>query len=118
MDEEWFIALAEEQSRQDIIDKHERFSLPYGSTTNVYGVYEAPELLSKREIGRPSTDWRIVDKVLQIYDTSVQDMLEGKTTRVKSLRSIAKEVGNIGFCTVRNILIEYGRKQINKQYKN
>jgi hypothetical protein len=113
MDEPWFKALAEEQSKQDTIDRHESYRLPYYSATNMYGVYEAPELLSKRDVGRPSTDWRIVDKVLQIYDSSVEDVNEGKAVRPKSLRAIAKELDNkIGYVTVRNILKEYRKKDI------
>jgi hypothetical protein len=113
MNEPWFQALAKEQSRQDTIDKHERYCLPYNSTTDIYGVYTAPELLSKRDVGRPSTDWRIVDKVLKIYDASVEDVKEGKALRPKSLRTIARELHNkIGYVTVRNILKEYRKKDI------
>lgn len=112
MDQPWFIALAEEQAKQDAIDKREGYCLPYHSATNMYGVYEAPQLLAKRDVGRPSTDWRIVDKVLQIYDASVEDVREGKALRPKSLRAIAKELGNkIGYVSVRNILKEY-RKDV------
>ncbi len=108
MDEPWFKALAEEQSRQDTIDRRESYRLPYYSATDIHGTYNSPELLSKRDVGRPSTDWRIVDKVLQIYDDSVADVREGKTIRTKSLRAIAREVGSVvGYVTVRNILREY-----------
>lgn len=113
MNEPWFIALLEEQSKQDVIDRHESYCLPWYSSTNLYGVYEAPQLLAKRDVGRPSTDWRIVDKVLRIYDASVEDVVEGKAIRPKSLRAIAKEMNNvIGYVTVRNILKEYRQKEI------
>lgn len=113
MTEDWFIALAQEQSRQDTIDRHESYCLPYNSYTNIYGVHDAPELLSKRDVGRPSTDWRLVDKVLQIYDASVEDANEGKIARPKSLRAIARELNNrIGYVTIRNILREYRKKDI------
>lgn len=113
VDEPWFKALAAEQSVQDTIDRHESYCLPYYSATNLYGVHEAPELLSKRDVGRPSTDWRIVDKVLQIYDSSVADVNEGKAIRPKSLRAIARQLDNkIGYVTVRNILKEYRKKDI------
>lgn len=112
MDTDWFIALAEAQARQDTINSRERWMIPYHSAVNIHGLSEAPELLSKREVGRPSTDWRIVDKVLQIYDSSVEDVKEGKTLRPKSLRAIAREMDNvIGYVSVRNILREY-RKEI------
>lgn len=113
MTEAWFIALVQEQSRQDTIDRYESYSLPYNSQTNIYGTYEATELLSRKEVGRPTTDWRIVAKVLQIYDDSVEDVKEGKAVRPKSLRAIARELGNIlGYVTVRNILKEYRKKEI------
>lgn len=113
MTEDWFIALSQEQSRQDTIDRYESYCLPYNSATNIYGVQDSPELLSKREVGRPSTDWRIVDKVLQIYDASVEDVKEGKAARPKSLRAIARLLDNkIGYVTVRNILKEYRKKDI------
>ena len=113
MDEPWFIAIAAEQAKQDMIDRRESYCLPYHSSTNLYGVHEAPQLLAKRDVGRPSTDWRIVDKVLCIYDASVADVVEGKATRPKSLRAIAKELGNVvGYVTVRNILKEYRQKEI------
>jgi len=109
--EDWFIALVEEQSRQDTIDRYERYSLPYSSATDIHGIYTAPELLSKRDVGRPSTDWRIVDKVLAIYDSSFEDVKEGKAIRTKSLRAIAKEIGGVvGYVTIRNILKEYRRE--------
>lgn len=118
MTEEWFIALLEEQSRQDTIDRYERYSLPYSSATDMHGTYTAPELLSKKEIGRPNTDWRTVDKVLQIYDSSVEDVKEGKAIKTKSLRAIARELGNIlGYVTIRNILREY-RKDVYYNVKN
>jgi len=112
MDEPWFKALADCQQRQDEIDRHEGYCLPYGSSTDIYGVYEAPELLAKRDVGRPSTDWRIVDRVLRIYDESVEMVRDGKLARPKSLRAIARELGNaVGYVTVRNILREYRSKE-------
>jgi hypothetical protein len=74
----------------------------------MYGEQAAPELLLKRDVGRPSTDWRLVEKVLAIYDQSVEDVLEKRTPRTKSLRSIAKEMNHVlGYVTIRNILKEY-----------
>lgn len=115
MDEPWFKALAECQQKQDEIDRHEGYCLPYGSRTDIYGVYDEPELLSKRDVGRPNTDWRVVDKVLKIYDASVEDVKEGKALRPKSLRAIARELNNIvGYVTVRNILKEYRSERYDK----
>jgi len=112
INEPWFIDIALQQKKQDDIDRRERFQLPFYSETNIHGEYKAPELLSKRDVGRPSTDWRTVEKVLRIYDASLEDVEVGIAPRVKSLRQIAKEVAaeigtNIGYVTCRNILLEY-----------
>jgi len=112
----WFIELASQQKKQDDIDRRERFQLPFYSETNLQGEYNAPELLSKRDVGRPSTDWRIVDKVLKIYDASLEQVELGTAIRVKPLRQIAREIQttmgvHIGYVTIRNILLEY-RKHI------
>jgi hypothetical protein len=119
MREPWFIALAQEQQKQDQIDRYESYGLPYHSATDIYGKYTAPELLSKRDVGRPSTDWRIIEKVLCLYDKSIDDVQLKRAIRPASLRAIAKELGNkIGYVTIRNILLEY-RKDIysDKRYK-
>ena len=112
INEPWFIDIALQQKKQDDIDRRERFQLPFYTETNIHGEYKAPELLSKRDVGRPSTDWRTVEKVLRIYDASMEDVELGLIPRVKSLRQIAKEVAaeigmNIGYVTCRNILLEY-----------
>lgn len=103
-DEPWFKELLRQQKRQDAIDRLERHSLPTTSSVNVYGDYTPPELLSKRPVGRPATDWRIVNKILAVYDDSVD-------TKPKSLRKIARAVDNkVDHCTVRNILKTYRPK--------
>lgn len=112
VNEKWFIEIALQQKKQDDIDRRERFQLPFYSETNLHGEYKAPELLSKRDVGRPNTDWRIVDKILKIYDVSLENVELGLVTRVKSLRQIAREVKEtigvqIGYVTCRNILLEY-----------
>ena len=113
MDEPWFKALAAEQQIQDDIDRREGYVLPYDSATNIYGQHELTELLSKRNVGRPSTDWRLVERVLRLYDESQGQVELGKSKRVKSLRTLANEVGNkIDHCTVRNILKTYRQKVI------
>ena len=116
INEPWFIEIAQQQKKQDDIDRRERFQLPFYSETDLHGEYKAPELLSKRDVGRPSTDWRIVDKVLKIYDESLEQVEIGNALRVKSLRQIAREVKSLmgihmGYVTIRNILLEY-RKDI------
>ncbi len=108
MQEPWFKALSKEQSRQDEIDRYEGYSLPFNSAADIYGLQAAPELLTKRDVGRPSTDWRLIEQVLRIYDESVEAVREGRLQRPKSLRAIARELGNkLGYVTVRNILLEY-----------
>lgn len=111
MSQEWFKELAKAQAKQDEIDRLEAYEVPYHSSTTSTGEASKLELLSRKNVGRPATDWRIVDKVLQIYDTSVDQVELGLSPRIKSLRLIAHEVGNsIDHCTVRNILKVY-RKQ-------
>ncbi len=111
MNEPWFKALAEEQAKQDDIDRRERYLIPYSSATDLYGNYEQKGLLAKRDVGRPSTDWRIVHKVLEIYDQSVEDVLMKRTPRIISLRAISNQIDNkIDHCTVFKILKSYRRK--------
>lgn len=119
MHEPWFIALAEAQQKQDQIDKYESYGLPYHSATDIYGKYTAPELLSKRDVGRPSTDWRIIEKVLCLYDQSIDDVRLKHAIRPASLRAIAKALDNkIGYVTIRNILLEYRKETyLDKRYK-
>lgn len=111
MHEPWFEALANEQQRQDDIDRREGFVLPYNSATDIYGQQESPQLLVKRNVGRPATDWRIVERVLRLYDASLEQFELKQTKRVKSLRTLANEVGNVvDHCTVRNIIKTYREK--------
>lgn len=119
MREPWFIALAQEQQRQDQIDRYESYALPWHSATDLYGKYTAPELLSKRDVGRPSTDWRMVEKVLRLYDESIDNVRLKYAIRPISLRTIARELGNkIGYVTIRNILLEYRKDTyLDKRYK-
>ncbi len=119
INEPWFKELAALQQEQDDIDKRERYNIPYYSTTDIHGVYEPPKLLSKKDVGRPSTDWRIAAKVLEVYDESVDAVKNKKAVRVKSLRQIAREVGHgLGYVTCRNILLKYRKESYkNKQLK-
>lgn len=108
MHEQWFEALAREQAKQDIIDRRERYNIPYGSTTDIYGIQAKPELLAKRNIGRPPTDWRIIQRILELYDQSLEDIVYKKRTRPLSLRAIAAEIdGKVSYLTVRTILRSY-----------
>lgn len=110
MHEEWFTALISEQLRQDHIDKRERYTIPYSSTTDIYGEQDKPELLSKRNVGRPLTDWRIIQRILEAYDKSIEELQIQKRTRPLSLRALAKIVDNkVSYLTVRTILRTYKR---------
>jgi hypothetical protein len=101
MDEEWFKELVSADQKQREIDLREQGAIPYSSNVDVYGKQSPLIFLAKRPVGRPSTDWRIVNKILAIYDESIAE-------RKKSLRSIAREVNNVvDHCTVRNILNKY-----------
>lgn len=111
--EPWLKYLLETQRTQRFIDKHECYTLSPISMTDIRGIAEKHEYVSKKDVGRPSTHWRLVNQVLEIYDASVEETIAGKTTRIKSLRAIARELNNrIGYCTVRNILKEYRNKNL------
>jgi len=109
---EWFMFLLTEQKKQDVIDRLERYNFPYGRSTDIYGSRSDIELLSKRKVGRPATDWRIIDKVLKVYDDSLEEVLDNKVARIKSLRQMARDLnGIIDHCTIRNILNIYRPKK-------
>jgi hypothetical protein len=111
MNEPWFKALIEEDQKQEQINRYEGYRLPYNSPVDIHGAQDMPELLLKRAIGRPSTDWMIVNRVLEIYDQSVENVKLGIERQVISLRAIARRLDNvIGYVTVRNILREYRGK--------
>jgi len=107
MHEPWFKELAQAQARQDTIDHYESYSLSFGATVDIDGISENDtKLLSKKSIGRPATDWRIVNKVLTVYDKNIIEVEENNGRKI-SLRTIANMVGGIDHCTVRNILNKY-----------
>lgn len=99
--EEWFKFLAKAQIKQDEIDMIESLS--------VDSMYTLPDYeggLVKKRVGRPSKDWITVNKVLAIYDESVDRERNGLGKR-KSLRAIQNEVGSVNFLTIRSILRKY-----------
>jgi hypothetical protein len=107
MHEPWFKELAQAQSRQDVIDFYEGYSLSFGATVDIEGTHSADvKLLSKKNIGRPATDWRIVNKVLLLFDQNTTDVEENNARKL-SLRTMATLVGGVDHCTVRNILNRY-----------
>jgi hypothetical protein len=95
------------QKKQRAIDRMECFTLD-SYVINTTTTEHKPQQTVKKEVGRPSTNWIVVNQVLSIYDESVDLFITGKVAKVKSLRTIARELNNrIGYCTVRNILKEY-----------
>jgi len=94
---------------QERISARESYSLTYGATTDLYGSASNAntELLSQKNIGRPPIDWKKKNKVLELYDSSLDGVEKGLRKNVKSLRNIANEVGGIDHCTVRGILRKY-----------
>jgi hypothetical protein len=121
MQTDWFKALEQLQHSQDIIDINEMYELSYEATTNPNGVQDKPELLLKKNVGRPPTHWKTVNKVLDIFDKNLADVEEGLDKRL-SLRSISKLLNNeISFFIVRKVLTRYRPQQyttiINKRKK-
>lgn len=110
--EPWFKELSKLQAQQDRIDILESTDLEAPAAINSG---EVPNITVKKDIGRPKTDWRVVNKVLEIYDNDREKVLSGDKKRPLSLRSIAKEIDNVvGYFTIRSILIQY-RPDYNKK---
>ena len=106
--EEWLLFLLDQQRQQRNIDRHECYSLERDTIVGIEGLIEKKEFIAKKDVGRPSTHWKVVNQVLDIYDASVEACHAGIIPRRKSLRAIARELDNkIGYCTVRNILKTY-----------
>lgn len=106
MHEPWFKALLEEQRIQDSIDKIERDTLPQDNTRSSYTVTPI-HTIGKQGSGR-STDWRIVDRILRLYDDSQAMVQQHKRTKPLSLRALEKAIdGVVDHCTIRKILQTY-----------
>lgn len=94
------------QKRQDRIDTKESYPLETGSV-NMYGKADIPIVSSKRSVGRPATDWKLINEVLQRYDESLDNEKAGTGKRL-SLRKLEKAMGGrVKFLTVRRILLLY-----------
>lgn len=115
MQDAWFIELAKAQLKQDGIDKREGYFIPFNSSTDIYGEPTVKIVVGKKDIGRPPINWNIRNKVLELYDNSVELETQKMGKRL-SLRAIAKLLNNeIGYVSVRNILIDYGRLKASKR---
>ncbi len=94
------------QRRQDRIDIKESHALDTGAV-NMYGKVEAPIVSSLKSVGRPATNWLLVNEVLAKYDESVDNEKEGKGKRL-SLRKLEKAMNRrVKFLTIRRILMTY-----------
>lgn len=94
------------QKRQDKIDGHESFTLESGSV-NMYGKAEQAIVSSKKSVGRPATNWMLINEVLERYDASLANERAGLGKRL-SLRKLEKAMGGkVKFLTVRRILLMY-----------
>lgn len=110
--EPWFKEIARLQAQQDKIDKFENTDLD-APAAQLIG--DTPNITIKKDIGRPKTDWRIVNKVLEIYDRDREQVLNGEKKKPLSLRAMAREINEaVGYFTVRSILIQY-RPDYNKK---
>jgi hypothetical protein len=115
VDTDWFKELVKMQVRQDRIDALENGDIDMHGSVAIDGLPEKPSITVKRDIGRPRTDWRIVQRVLDIYDEDRELVIQGKKVKPLSLRAIAREIDNaVGYFTVRTILLEY-RPDYNKR---
>jgi len=111
VDTPWFKELAKLQAVQDRISQIENADI---ETPTALHVSAQPDIEIKKDIGRPRTDWQIVNKVLEIYDNDRELVLNGERARPLSLRAIAKEINYVvGYFTVRSILIRF-RPDYNK----
>ena len=115
VDEPWFKELTRMQTLQDRIDRMESGDIELHGAVDISGISDAPKITVKKDIGRPRTDWRIVKRVLDIYDADREAIAQGLKTKPLSLRAIARAIDNaVGYFTVRTILIEY-RPDYNKR---
>lgn len=104
--EPWFKELETMQKRQDRIDARESYALETGSV-NMYGKAESPIVSSKKSVGRPPTNWMLINEVLSHYDASLDKERAGKGKRL-SLRKLEKLMeSRVKFLTIRRILLLY-----------
>lgn len=102
----WFKELRRLQARQDTIDARESYFIPASIRTTMQGAIEATTVSSKKPIGRPATDHKLVEEVLRLFDES-----RARGEKI-SLRKIEALLNNrVKFLTVRNILLTYRKKE-------
>jgi len=109
MNEPWFLELEVMQKRQDAIDLRELELIEIAHDTNITGKHEH-HVRSPTRSGRLVTDWRLEQKVLDLFDESLEN---GKRI---SLRAISKALDyKVKYVTVRRILLDYRKEQFLKK---
>lgn len=110
MHELWFIELMTLQRAQYTIDKLENFNIPYNKFVDLSGNYTVDFLQYKKRKGRPSTDLKIVEKILDIYDNSIEDVLQKKRKRAITINELSCLV-SLPTGTVYDIIKKYRSKK-------
>lgn len=106
MHTEWFQELESLQRRQDEIDRQEYQLLDYTNSSTIVGTIADKPVVGKKSVGRPATDWRLEQKVLDLFDESIE---QGNRL---SLRTIAGILNNkVKYLTVRRILLDHRKEQ-------
>lgn len=102
MHEPWFIALAELQKVQERIDTKEQYHIDPRTNTDLYGAIIHTAVNTKQRVGRPGTHWKLIEEILQLYDTSLE---HGQRL---SVRAIEKQMDRrVKFLTIWKILKKY-----------
>jgi hypothetical protein len=102
MREAWFLALVELDKVQYKIDNKEQYHIDSRTNTDLYGVPIRTAVKSKRSVGRPRTDWKLIEEVLQLYDTSIEN---GQRLSVRALEKAMNR--RIKFLTIWKIIKRY-----------
>ena len=106
MHESWFLALVELQKVQDRIDDREQYTIDSRTNTNLYGVTATNTVpISKRSVGRPRTNWKLVEEILRLYDESLEN---GQRLSVRTLEKMIDR--RVKFLTIWNILKKYRKR--------
>lgn len=109
MHEEWFLELVKLQRIQKVIDRNEHYNLPFNIETCLQGKQISNESLSKKNKGKQRIDYRVIQRVLDIYDNSAEDVLLNKSARIITYRQLSKQ-SKVALTTCYFIIKRY-RKQ-------
>jgi hypothetical protein len=100
--EEWFRELEHYQYRQDVIDRKESSILSDNTAATITGTLQKRVVIEHKPVGRPSTAYTLVDKVLNLYDQSIES---GKPLSLRKIQSVLNN--KVKYLTVRRILKAY-----------